>query len=273
MGFLNSFHLLSALFRPCAVAFSRAQNRVIDDESNLSSRDGMAAESKAKLWEIGVPLSEAWLEFAPADARAQFENAPGFWDTLNESLKAPENQTASRALSSAVEAISGVQKRNSLQAELQENLLEDLFNSELVAIAYRVRPTGSRGPVQIPKDVFFDAVGFWSEDAVEALEFRYVRVRVLNPYSAPAKAVPKKKIGRPGSKEPVIAAIRFLNQNPEFKALPRKVALGKVYSRLIELGFEFDRDNPPKGAGLSATNIEKLIVNICGEKKITRRKE
>lgn len=160
-------------------------------------------------------------------------------------------------------------EKRQMEADLRERLLDELFNSNLIAVGFRVVPTTSRGPVSIASEHFYDAEAFWHQDALEAVGYRYERVRVLNPNAADAQAVPRRKIGRPGSREKIVAAIQSqLELDPELGALPRKTACGRVRRQIRDSGFAFDLKNPPKGSGLNDANITKIIVEICGIKAV-----
>lgn len=96
----------------------------------------------AETWRNGVPLDEAWFEYAPRDLRTEYETMPGFLDVVQKPLERQDMQALFEALPPALaNSTAIIEKRRALCDEL----LDSLYNEELTAIGYPTapRPTGN----------------------------------------------------------------------------------------------------------------------------------
>lgn len=213
------------------------------------------ASKKAKLfWEIGVPLNDAWLKFAPSELGEDYDRAPGFIEALSRISDFEGWVGFMKAFHTASSASIDKQK---LEKHLKDELLTDLYNEQLIATGYRISPSRSGAPVQIdPEDFSFHEPN-WKLGTFEANGIKYGNLRICDP---DAITLPKKPSR--GSGEVINLAISdLIRDNAEFCQMPRKSACQLVRETL---GVEHSRGN-----GLSNTNIEKYIVANCGKKRIS----
>lgn len=84
-----------------------------------------------ELWNSGIPLSRAWLEFAPPELRSEFENLPGFAQPFAET---PKPKIPMEFVSVITNSLSNAHRRGQMEIDLKERLLTDLFNGQMVAI-------------------------------------------------------------------------------------------------------------------------------------------
>src|SRR5690606_37978933 len=111
----------------------------------------MANPTNRQLWDMGVPLDRAWLEFASADAKHRYSELPSI---LGEQAKAANIQSGLELVNLVASSLGQWAQRSEFENELREQLLVELFNDELQAYAYRISPSRSRTPVLIEADLF-----------------------------------------------------------------------------------------------------------------------
>lgn len=217
----------------------------------------MTQKSNRRIWENAVPLSEAWNSFAADADRAALTQTPNFLAKLTEDAKTTD--TLMDFASAGLVAVTSQQRRQEIRKKMQDELLDALFASDLVALGYREKPSISAAPAHIDPDFFEDPQIDLKEDAAEAFGKRYNRIRIYDPATLLPDAKPK--IGRPGAANRIFAAIRDLtNSNPDFCSLPRKKACDEIRNHIGEKNI--------RGSGLSDQNIEKYIIKICGGRRI-----
>lgn len=111
----------------------------------------MANVSSRQIWENGVPLSDAWLEFADPDAKRSYSQRPTL-ETFNE--QATNIESGGDMLKLVATGMRQWSDNDQFQKELQELLLDELFNDQLHAYGYRIAPSRSRTPVRIAAELF-----------------------------------------------------------------------------------------------------------------------
>ena len=151
-------------------------------------------------------------------------------------------------------------ERTKFTNELQEELLDKLFNSDLLAFGYRQKLSESRGPVQIEPNFFEYPEIDWDGNTAEFNDRKYLTIRIANPKDLMAHQKPK--TGRPTSGPVINAAInRLIKSNIEFCNLARSIACEEIRK---SIGQQSKRGN-----GLSDKNLEKYILKNCGRRRIS----
>lgn len=215
----------------------------------------MPSNRARELWISGIPLSRAWLEFAPLELRSGFENLPGFIQSLSANSQ-PE--TAMDFLSAVTNSLSDAQRRGQMEIDLKSQLLTELFNGQFMATGYRIAPSRSPAPVVIDPDKFEYDNPDWSADGLTAHGVTYRRIRVTNPAECLSAPPP-----RNGSIEVIEAAIdQLISRNPSFSEMKRKIACQEIR--------DFLGTKQISGNGLSDQNLSKVIVRKCGPKRISK---
>lgn len=213
----------------------------------------MPSDRARQLWNSGIPLNRAWVEFAPEDLRSQFEETPGIWQSLDAVTKTRIRKGSVSALSGAAQSF---HRRCQLEIEMKEHLLTELFNQQLLATAYRIFPSRSQAPVLIRANYFEFDDPTWSADTFHFEDITYSRVRITK--STILKPVAK----LPGGSGAAIdeAIDRLISENPGFCELPRKAACEQIRTLIGE--------KPRSGNGLSDPHLSKAIVRKCGKRRI-----
>lgn len=215
----------------------------------------MPSKRARELWNSGIPLSRAWLEFAPPELRSEFENLPGFVQSLGAKSQA---ETAMDFLSAVTNSLSCAHRRGQMEIDLKSQLLTELFNGQFTATGYRIAPSRSQAPVVIDPDKFEYDDPDWRVDSLAAQGVTYCRIRVTDP----AKFKPAMARYN-GSLDAIETAInQLMAENPGFCDLERKVACQEIR--------EFLGVNQIAGNGLSDKNLSKAIVVKCGPKRISK---
>jgi hypothetical protein len=218
----------------------------------------MAIPANRKLWEIGVPLNSAWLEFADADDKRRYSGWP-ISAKLKEQRAASGVPSISEFFGLLSSELSDWKSREEFKGELRESLLESLFSGDLWAFGYRVAPSVGRSPVRIDADSFENDDPDWKHESLIVRGFEYTQIRIVDP--AHVENGSSRRKGRIGSNDAIRGAISSLQKRGvNLCAIPRKVACNEIRS---ELG------NPETaGSGLSDQNLAKYILEICPKRAI-----
>jgi len=144
-------------------------------------------------------------------------------------------------------------ERDSLIKHMQGDLLDRLFNSDLVALGKRQRPSKSPYAVSIDADFFEFAVANWNLCTVECHGKLYSGVRVYDPNAELANPQVNQSKGSIGAIDLAIAELKL--EISEFCTMPRKLAAQLVREKLGQLQID--------GNGLSVKNISKRILLQC----------
>jgi hypothetical protein len=215
----------------------------------------MPSKRAGEIWNLGIPLSRAWLEFAPPEMRSEFENLSSFVEALSAQ---PQAETLTDFFSALTNSLSASHRRGQMEADLKERLLTELFNRQFVATGYRVSPTRSRTPVTIDPAYFEFDDPDWHSDSFAAHDLRYSRVRITDLVDCPS-APPRHR----GSLDAIERAIdELVAANSAFCGLDRKIACEQIR--------EFLGAEKISGNGLSDQNLSKVIVRKCGPKRIPK---
>lgn len=216
----------------------------------------MPSEYAKQCWIMGVPLSEAWTEFAPPELADNFAQLPNFSEAMIAGFNPEKPETAFSSIGNALKAKT---ERDRLEFEMREYLLTSLFNGELIAVGYRETPTRSQSPVRIANESFDTNAPNWRDETFFAHGIRFGRIRICDPGALPPQ---KSKIR--GSRIAIDQAIDgLMKSNSEFCNLHRQEAAKLVRAHL---GIE---EKP--GNGLSDQNLAKAIVRKCGPKGISAK--
>lgn len=214
----------------------------------------MGSKRAKEIWLLGVPLSRAWLEFAPIKLRLEFEKLPEF---LNAIAQIPVSEGAEGLFQHLAKSVKDNSARLQLERQIKDVVLTDLFNGELLAAAYREWPSRSQSPVVIDPVKFDNDDPDWNSETIEVHGIRYGQIRICHPAKLRPIQVPPK-----GSISAIDYAIdRLIHANPDFCQLPRKIACARIRD-LIGV-------KEISGNGLSDKNLGKAIVRKCGLKRIS----
>ena len=206
-----------------------------------------------------MPLSEAWLEFASTQARDDFKKMPTGLEELKKSLE--KSSEIIGVIEAASDGLNARAKRSAFGQQLKEELLDKLFNSDLLAFGYRQTPSESRSPVQIGPIFFEYPVIDWEANSAEFNGKKYRAIGILNPVDLLENQ--KLKTGHPSSGPVINSAIhRLMKFNPEFCAQPRSIACEQIRQTI-------GKQSKP-GNGLSDKNLEKYIIANCGRRQIPK---
>lgn len=214
----------------------------------------MGSKRAKEIWQLGVPLSRAWLKFAPIELRSEFEKLPEF---LNAIAQIPVGEGAQGFFQHLAKSVNETSARMQLERQIKDVVLTDLFNGELLAAAYREWPSRSQSPVVIEPAKFENDDPDWNSETLSVHGIRYGRIRICDPAKLrPAPSRPK------GSITVINDAIdHLMRANPAFCELPRKTACAQIR--------EFLNEDEISGSGLSDQNLGKAIVRKCGPKRIS----
>jgi hypothetical protein len=219
----------------------------------------MAENRNKRIWNNAIQLSDAWLHFATPQQQAQLANLPTGLQEL-ESRKA-EVSGFLKMLEASQAGWLAHQKRLEMIEQLKEQLLDELFNSNVSAFGYRLTPSESRGPVQIDP-VFFEYPEIdWDGNSAEFNGKSYRAISIIDPYNLPN--ADKLKTGRPSSGNVINAAIKeLILNNPQFCNQHRAAACQQIRKSI-------GKPEIP-GSGLSDKNLEKYIIANCGRRQIIK---
>ncbi len=143
--------------------------------------------------------------------------------------------------------------------QLKYNLLDALYNSDLLAFGYRSSPSKSSNPVKIDPIFFDNPKIVWDKNSAEFNGKSYISIRIFAQNSLPQDKMAQ--TGRPSSAKAINSAIKDLIQhNLHFCDQPRKVACDQIRQKI---GRQLKNGN-----GLSDKNLSKYIIANCGTRKI-----
>ena len=221
----------------------------------------MSREEKLALFEKSVPMADAWEVFASPENRKAFANAKGGLAALSEFAESGDYTEGASAVFGAFNvAISEAQKRNNIIDKMKEDILDKLYDEDLVALGIRTRPSKGCYPVEIDAAFFDYAEADWQKSTLEGLGRLYADVRIYDP-RAVAAINPAKQ--RKGSVDIIEGAIADLKASmPDFCNLPRKSACEMIRGKLGKTEIS--------GNGLSDKNLSKRITANCGRRGISK---
>lgn len=218
----------------------------------------MANSGNREIWEKGIPLDEAWLEFADPDAKRRYSERPTL-ETFSEQAAAANMQSL-RDISQLVSA--GFQQwseNGRVQEELRELLLDKLFEEQLHAYGYRIAPSRSRTPMRIAAELFESPTLDWKQGEMNARGGTYSEIQIIDPTAITDWRKPRH--GPKGSGDVIRKAIIALQgRGIDLSDMPRKSAFDLIRR---EIGGA-----RPKGSGLSNPNLAKYVNEICGMRRI-----
>lgn len=214
----------------------------------------MGSKRANEVWQSGVPLSRAWLEFAPIELRLEFEKLPEF---LNAIAQNPVSEGAEGFFQHLAKSVKDNSTRMQLERQIKEEVLTDLFNGELLAAAYREWPSRSQSPVVIDPAKFEIDDPDWNSETIEVHGIRYGRIRICD--SAKLRPIKSQKKGSISAIDHAID--QLIRVNPDFRHLPRKIACARIR--------DFLGVKEISGNGLSDKNLGRAIVRKCGPKRIS----
>ncbi len=206
------------------------------------------------LYERGEPLRDAWLTFADDELRSRLSAQAGAIQAFNKGAK----DSFSSGLMALAEAM---QRRLALEEQMRSDLLDDLFNEQLIATGYQRSAKTARWPTIIGSIAFDDGEPDWKAETITWRGQLFASVRITDPALILAQS-PSKRKGRPGSGKAINEAIeRVMASNRNFCELNRANACQLI---LDEIGIK-----AVPGNGLSAKSLERYIRHKCGNRTIT----
>jgi hypothetical protein len=215
----------------------------------------MQADMRQKVWEMAVPLADAWLNFATPEMRAKFDGIEGPIETFTHTAQSSPDSGFWNAVSAGFAAKSG---RDALIREMREHLLEELFNSEIIAIGFRLYPSKSPRPVAIDANFFEGSKINWSDSTAQWLGKVYINVRAISPHDPDLFQYEQASKGSVDAIDRAITELRL--SNPGFCDLPRKSSCQLVRERIGISAID--------GDGLSDQNIAKRVLRQCPKRAI-----
>lgn len=222
----------------------------------------MPSDLSRQLWNIGVPLSEAWRRFADPSAIARLDQFPGLLNSFNAKITAAGSAKSLMVLIDTTnETIAEVGGHWQLQIELQEELLDRLFNGDLAVTAYRESPSTSASAILIAPDDIEFAEPDWEKSRISFDGKTFGRVRVTDKTAMTNTLMANRQSGRKGSREAIQGAVdRLAINRPEIRTLLRKEACQLIRVEL-HMPDQFKR-------GLSDINLSKYLVRKFGPNTI-----
>lgn len=219
----------------------------------------MSSNSAKSLWEAGTFLCDAWMQFASPSERERYESLP----RPLEELESRQNEFAKDGLSilNAIRSVANAySERANIVQFLQDELLDNLYNRNLIAYGYREYPSTSPGPIQISDEIFYYPDIGWKDNRVTANGKSYGRVRIFDPYAdqRPVGKLPRR--GRIGSANSIRDIIGKLSKQQGFCDLSRKEQFNLIRK---QAGFEIVRRG-----GFSNENLGKYIIQFCPKRGI-----
>lgn len=218
----------------------------------------MANPGNREIWDNGVPLNDAWLEFADPDAKRRYLERPTL-ETFNEQAAATNMQSGGEMLKMFSTGIRQWSDNGRFKKELQQFLLDQLFDDQLHAYGYRIAPSPSRAPVRIAAESFGCASVQWSRGAMTARGRTYSEIQIIDPTTIGDWRKPRH--GPKGSGDAIRGAIAAIqNRSVNLSDMPRKAAFDLIRQEIV--------GPQSKGSGLSDPNLAKYVNEICGSRRI-----
>lgn len=220
----------------------------------------MPSDRSRALWQRGIWLSDAWREFANQE-QLKLLDTPMQFDAAKKAISG--KTTMPEFIAGTVDSIAAFyapyRQKHELEAALKEQLLETLYNADLIATAYREAPTTSDSPVSLSADDFKNAKADWLDSRLFFNGKTFGRVRITDAYASDPEELPQSTRGRIGSRIAIDDAIdRLIAKGIDFQAIRRTEGCKLI---CLELGIV-----PKDGNGFSNINLSKRIVAKCGLK-------
>ncbi len=218
----------------------------------------MAKLTNYQLWEMGTPLSDAWLEFASEEDKARHAQSQRL---PKSTVKAGENIYFNifNIIGDISNTISNNSQNNNIRDQMREALLTNLFNSQFTALAFRIAPSVSRAPVRIDPDMFNNNDPDWINETLDARGFRYSEIRIVDPLEIPDATKPHK--GRIGSGAIIRRTISdMISEGFDICGIDRQLVCNEIIKRI--------GTNHPKGSGLTPQNLRRYILEKCPKRNI-----
>jgi len=220
----------------------------------------MASDRSRALWQKGIWLSDAWRDFADQEQLTLLDT-PMQFDAAKKAISG--KTTVPEFIAGTIDSIAAFyapyREKRQLEAALKEQLLETLYNADLIATAYREAPTTSDSPVSLSADDFANAKADWLDSRLFLNGKTFGRVRITDPHANNLEELPKPIRGRIGSRIAIDDAIdRLIVKGIDFQAIRRTEGCKLICQ---ELGIV-----PKDGDGFSNINLSKRIVSKCGIK-------
>ncbi len=203
----------------------------------------MANPGNREIWENGVALDDAWLEFSDPDDKRRYWERPTL-ETFNEQVAATNMQSGGDILKMVSTGIQQWSDNGQFQKKMQELLLDELFNGQLHAYGYRITPSRSRTPVRIAAELFECPKVDWKRNLIVSRGGTYAEINVVDPLAIAGWRKPRH--GPKGSGDAIRGAIVAIqNRGINLSDMPRKAAFDLIRQ---EIGGP-----QSKGSGLSVT--------------------
>lgn len=188
----------------------------------------MASGGIRKVWEAGIPLSDAWLQFAAGAAREEYARKPGFSGTVQQLVDIVGSTRDGKLILSALQMVGSAHLDQLESTRLLQGALLDVLASEGLWATGLARRGKDASPVPIDPALLTEAVLDWDNSTLRINGALYEQVRVTDPalIVIPTSAELGAKIERkkPGkTKEPKKPSAKK-RSTQKAAAKPRKVA-------------------------------------------------
>lgn len=232
-----------------------------------------------EMWESGVPLDTAWVEFArffdQFSLKALRTHPINDADVLG--LNHPRYQQLKKGW--LPQTLEGRQKKLEITTRNERaNLLGDIYTGRLWAIGFRTLPSGFDEPVRVPRQMFF--VGeeqeqadhpaiHWSKGELTVGSDSYFDIRVVQaPVSTNEIVEPTNEMesdsaapeGRPKTSNEIREKVEELWTESHFQALPnRQAQAAEIRARLLGENARHAHDT----VGYATNTIKRIIGQVA----------
>jgi hypothetical protein len=170
------------------------------------------ASTNYDLWQSGSMLREAWKLHCDAAIRERIE------EIGVEVLEAFVGTLQTNSFGGLLSAFGLNQPYEEMKVlvahldEAREEIVIDLYNSELAGIGQVGFGTTSRKFEIIPAEFWYDAAPDWKADTARTNDREFIRIRVIDPHKHP-HLLHKRGPGRPGVRAKLFEAMEFIERN------------------------------------------------------------
>lgn len=247
----------------------------------------------AELFETGVALDSAWIEFSPDMDRFALRalmTTPAQDDILQEEDPKRYEQLSKGWLPTTWESR---KKKLELRTRDQRGyLLDGIYRGDLIAIGFHTLQDGSDELVRVPRQHFFvDYKGVdpfpeinWSKGELRVGDSSFFDIHVVEgshdeqfhfdtveAKTDKAQSIASSKRGRPKTEDQIEEAVEeLINAGPEFLALPNRTAqAAEVRAKICGKGAKDDHQR----IGFSTSTIVKIIGRVVRASQVADKSD
>jgi hypothetical protein len=244
------------------------------------------------LWESGVPLDRAWLEFTPDNFDAFMLRVLQTYPANDDMFEHASDEAVRKRYAQLKGWLpmdpEGRQTKLRIKIDVQRSyLLDNLYDGDLWAIGFRTLPDGFDELARVPRHLFFTDYEqerdvrpdvYWAKAEVRADDGAYFQIRVIRSPELPPQAVREKhaentqdssrpkKLGRPSTADKISTLVaELLTTDLAFQAMPnRQTQAAEVRARLRGESARYEHDM----VGYRTSVIVRIIGEVAG--RLTR---